>query len=131
MLNKAQKKCLELMLTGNLTQKEIAAQIKKTEQTICNWKKDEEFMGEYNRLMRLSIQTLAAKAYQTQVKLLDAESENVRFMTAKDILDRAGYKSAEKLEFNGNVTNSYDELTADELRVLAKACETAGDTAVE
>ncbi len=123
MLKKVQRECLKLMLQGNLTQKEIAQQIKKTEQTVCNWKKDAEFMDEYNRLMRVGIQTLAAKAYQTQVKLLDAESENVRYMVSKDILDRAGYKSSDKVEFSGNVKNSYDELTADELRTLAKMCE--------
>ena len=123
LLKKVQRECLKLMLQGNLTQKEIAQQIKKTEQTVCNWKKDAEFMDEYNRLMRVGIQTLAAKAYQTQVKLLDAESENVRYMVSKDILDRAGYKSSDRVEFSGNVKNSYDELTADELRTLAKMCE--------
>ncbi len=62
MLNKKQKKCLELMAIGELSQKEIANQIKVSEQTICNWKKDKEFITELDLLIRTSIQSLAAKA---------------------------------------------------------------------
>ncbi|CVI73277.1 Bacterial regulatory proteins, luxR family [Clostridiales bacterium CHKCI001] len=38
MLTPKQRKCLELMVSGDLKQKEIAAQIKVSEQTICAWK---------------------------------------------------------------------------------------------
>ena len=98
MLNAKQKKCLELMALGEFSQKEIANQIKVTEQTVSNWKKNEEFMNEYNSLVKLSIQSLAAKAFKTHTSLLKARSEMVRYMVAKDILDRAGFKPSDKLE---------------------------------
>ena len=40
MLTLKQRKCLELMVSGDLKQKEIAAQIKVSEQTICMWNND-------------------------------------------------------------------------------------------
>ena len=91
MLNPKQQKCLKLMVEGNLTQKEIAKQIGVIEGTISEWKKLPEFIDEYNRLLKSGITTLAAKALRTHENLLNAKSEHVRYLTAKDILDRAGY----------------------------------------
>ncbi len=113
MLTAKQKKCVELLVSGEMTQKEIAKQIKVSEQTICNWKKDEEFIGEYDSLMRVCIQSFAAKAFQTQKKLLEAKSEMVRYMVSKDILDRAGFKPIEKVEVDTdmdlNITVDYGD----------------------
>jgi hypothetical protein len=49
----------------------------------------------------------------------------VKYMVSKDILDRAGFKPSEKIDLNGsvNVSNPYDELTVEELRSLARKCE--------
>ncbi len=98
MLSAKQRKCIELLVQGELSQKEIAEEIKVSEQTICNWKKNDEFRSEYDNLMRVCIQSFAAKAFQTQKRLLNAKSEMVRYMVSKDILDRAGYKPIEKIE---------------------------------
>ena len=98
MLSAKQRKCIELLVQGELSQKEIAEEIKVSEQTICNWKKNDEFRSEYDSLMRVCIQSFAAKAFQTQKRLLNAKSEMVRYMVSKDILDRAGYKPIEKIE---------------------------------
>lgn len=103
MLTAKQKKCLELLVNGEMSQKEIAEQIKVSEQTICNWKKNSEFVAEYEDLMRVCIQSFAAKAFQTHKKLLSAKSEMVRYMTAKDILDRAGFKPTEKVDVKGAI----------------------------
>ena len=48
MLTSKQRKCLELMVSGEFTQKEIAERVKVSEQTICNWKKDTVFMQEHD-----------------------------------------------------------------------------------
>lgn len=113
MLTAKQKKCLELLVSGEMTQKEIASQIKVSEQTICNWKKTEEFSKEYENLMRVCIQSFAAKAFQTQKHLLDARSEMVRYMVSKDILDRAGFKPVDKVEaevdMDLNITVDYGD----------------------
>ncbi len=103
MLNPKQKRCIELMLEGDMTQKVIAETIKVSENTISNWKKDEEFMFEYNTALKSSIKTAAAKAFQTELKLLSARSEMVRYMVAKDILDRAGFKPDDKISVEGAV----------------------------
>lgn len=103
MLNSKQLKCIELMVSGENTQKEISKALKVSEVTICNWKKNAEFMDEYNSALKDSIREVAAKAFKTQVKLLSAQSEMVRYMAAKDILDRAGFKPTDKVDINGNV----------------------------
>lgn len=69
MLNKKQKKCLELMAIGELSQREIAKQIDIAEETISRWKKNKEFMTELDELIRINIQSLAAKAFKTQTKM--------------------------------------------------------------
>ena len=103
MLNSKQLKCIELMVSGENTQKEISKALKVSEVTICNRKKNAEFMDEYNSALKDSIREVAAKAFKTQVKLLTAQSEMVRYMAAKDILDRAGFKPTDKVDINGNV----------------------------
>jgi DNA-binding XRE family transcriptional regulator len=95
MFNKKQRKCLELMAMGDLTQRSIAVQIKVSEQTICNWKKNDEFMNELDSMVKVGIRSLAAKAYKTQKDLLDSNTEMVRYLASKDILDRAGFKATE------------------------------------
>ncbi len=104
MLSSKQKKCVELMASGEFTQKEIAKKINITEKTICTWKKKDEFMSELDQLIVTTIRSVAAKAFKTQTKLLDAKSEMVRYMAAKDILDRAGFKPDEKLKLEGYST---------------------------
>jgi transposase len=103
MLNKKQKKCLELMAMGELTQREIAKQIDISEETISRWKRNSEFASELDALIRISIRSLAAKAFKTQTNLLNAKSEMVRFLAAKDILDRAGFKPDDKIKFEGAI----------------------------
>lgn len=92
MLNSKQIKCIELLVGGDKTQKQIAEAIHVTEATICNWKKNEEFNSEYTSSLKSSMKDVAAKAFRTEISLLNARSEMVRLMAAKDILDRAGFK---------------------------------------
>lgn len=84
-----QEKCIELMLSGELMQKEIAEMIKVSENTICNWKKNADFINQYEQRLKKAIQAAASMAFNTQVKLLNAKSETVRHYAAKDILNRA------------------------------------------
>lgn len=103
MLNSRQLKCIELMALGEMTQKEMSKALNVSEATICNWKKNDEFMDEYNSVLKDSIREVAAKAFRTQVKLLSANSEMVRYMAAKDILDRAGFKQTEQIDIHSNI----------------------------
>ena len=100
MLSSKQKKCIELMSTGEFTQREIAQKINITEKTISTWKKKDEFIDELDNLVAKGIRSIAAKAFMTQRKLLDSKNEWIRFNVSKDILDRGGFKTDEKLKLD-------------------------------
>lgn len=110
MLTPKQKKVIRLMVSGEKTQKEIALEIKVSEQSICAWKKDKEFMEEYSHLLNIEIQSAAGKAFKKQKRLLSAKSEMVQHLAAKDILDRAGYKSKDKMELSGTLETEKNKL---------------------
>lgn len=97
MLNTKQRKCLELMAAGEMTQKQIAEQVHVSEKTICEWKKNEDFVAEYHRIVKAGISSLAAKAFKTQQALLSSRSEMVKYLVSKDILDRAGFAPEENI----------------------------------
>lgn len=119
MLKAKQKKCIELLVEGKMTQREIAQAINITEKTISVWKSDPEFSSSLENATRLSIRSLASKAKNTMASLLNSDSDNVRFQAAKDILDRAGFKPREEVEVNGNLNNPFEGLTTAQLRKLA------------
>ncbi len=102
-LNSKQMKCIEYMIEGDKTQKEIAGILHVTEATICNWKKSDEFITEYITSLKSSMKEVAVKAFQTEVALLRARSEMVSLMAAKDILDRAGFKPDDNINVSGNM----------------------------
>ena len=101
MLKPKQIKCLELMIKGEMTDKEIAKAINISQKTICDWKKNcKEFQDEYNSLMRRSLQYAAPKAFRKQMALLNSESDMVAHLAAKDIMDRAGFNPTDKVEMD-------------------------------
>lgn len=98
MLNEKQIQCINLMVVENKTQKQIANELKITEQTICNWKKDKEFKEEIDKNIKENFGSLALDAQKELKKLLKSKNEYIRIQAVKDILDRAGYKPIEKRE---------------------------------
>jgi len=104
MLNPKQVKCLELMIQGQLTDKDIAKSINITQKTICEWKKNnKEFQDEYNSLMRSSLQYAAPKAFRKQMALLNSKNDMVAHLAAKDIMDRAGFNPTDKIELEADM----------------------------
>lgn len=101
MLSEKQKKCIILMITENKTQKQIAKEIQVSENTICEWKKDEEFKNEIQKQMKENFGSLAIDAQQKLKKLLNSKNESIQMQAIKDVLDRAGYKPIEKTEISG------------------------------
>lgn len=98
-LKPKQIKCLELMIKGEMSDKDIAAAINITQKTICEWKKrNKEFQDEYNALMRNSLQYAAPKAFRKQMALLNSKNDMVAHLAAKDIMDRAGFNPTDKIE---------------------------------
>lgn len=99
MLKPKQIKCLQLMISGVMTDKEIAEAINVTPKTVCEWKKSNaEFQDEYNALMRSSLQYAAPKAFRKQMSLLNSKNDMVAHLAAKDIMDRAGFNPTDKVE---------------------------------
>jgi len=86
------------MAIENKTQKQIAKELKVTEQTICNWKKDKEFKNEIEKNIKENFGSLALDAQKELKKLLKSSNEYIRIQAVKDILDRAGYKPTERIK---------------------------------
>ena len=85
MLNEKQEKCINLMITTNKKQKQIANEINISEKTICEWKKQKEFKEEIQNSMR----------------------ENLKMQAIKGILDRSGFKPTDKIEHSGNIESPH------------------------
>ena len=98
MLSEKQMQCINLMVIENKTQKQIAKELKITEQTICNWKKDKEFKNEIENNIKENFGSLALDAQKELKKLLRSNNEYIKMQAVKDILDRAGYKPVERRE---------------------------------
>lgn len=101
MLSQKQQKCIFLMISTNMTQKEISKEIQISENSISEWKKDEEFKAEIQRQLKENFGALAIEAQKELNKLLKDKNSQVRIQAVKDILDRAGYKPTEKVEQSG------------------------------
>lgn len=93
-----QEKCINLMVTTNKTQKQIAKEIEVSEKTICEWKKQKEFKDAIDKNIKENFSSLALDAQKELKKLLKSKNEYIRIQAVKDILDRAGYKPVEKRE---------------------------------
>ena len=98
MLSEKQIQCINLMVVENKTQKQIAKELKITEQTICNWKKDKEFKSEIEKNIKENFGSLALEAQKELKKLLKSNNEYIKMQAVKDVLDRAGYKPVERRE---------------------------------
>ena len=70
-LNPKQMKCIELMALGDRTQKQIAEEIKVSENTISNWRKNDEFNVAYTTALKDSIKVLKNRVYEGQKVLYD------------------------------------------------------------
>lgn len=103
MANEKMEKCITLMLTTDLSQKEIADQIKVSENTITNWKKTDKFKETRDRLNKEIFGDLAIEATKTMRGLLKAKSEMVRYTAAKDLLDRAGFAPVERKDIKNTI----------------------------
>lgn len=114
MLKPKQVKCLELMIDNpKMKMKDIAEELNVTPKTISMWKREEEFRTEYDTSFRLKLQYASAKAFNTQIKLLDSPNEMVAYLSAKDIMDRAGFNPVEKVQqevdMDLNITVDYGD----------------------
>ena len=88
------EQAMALRLWG-LSYAEIGAQLHRHEATVAHWFVDAAFRAKYDALAaevracaEACLIAAAPEAARTLVRLLDADSEMVAFLAAKDILDR-------------------------------------------
>lgn len=110
MLSTKQKKCIELMIAGGMTQIEIAKELQVSDQSVSNWKKNPEFAAAREEAERDAFRKLVPKARQKIADLLNAKNEQVQLAAARDILDRAGYKAESKVQVEGSLTTETTKL---------------------
>lgn len=97
-MNDKQEKCINLMVTTNKTQKQIAKEIEVSEKTICEWKKQREFKDAIDKNIKENFGSLALDAQKELKKLLKSKNEYIKIQAVKDILDRAGFKPTERIK---------------------------------
>lgn len=97
-MNDKQEKCINLMVTTNKTQKQIAKEIEVSEKTICEWKKQKEFKDAIDKNIKENFGSLALDAQKELKRLLKSNNEYIKMQAVKDILDRAGYKPTERIK---------------------------------
>lgn len=102
MLKPKQKIVIDMLVSGDLTLEQIADNVKISRKTLYNWRMDEEFNAELNNKIRLRISGIAPKALRRMEQLMEeANSEMVSHLSAKDLLDRAGFGAENTVNING------------------------------
>lgn len=114
MINNKQKRAVELLFEGNMTQKEIAAELNVSQQTMIKWKKQDKFKAAMEEYERERLKGLAPLAIKTMKSLLTAKSEFVRFQAANDILDRTGHKPTDKQDINVSLPQFVEDVPDDD-----------------
>lgn len=100
-----QLKALEMLVKGDYdTYEEAADKLKISPKTLYNWRQDEEFSKEYDKRIRIKLGGMAARAAKRIDELIDSENPDVAFRASKDVLDRTGYKTADKLDISAETT---------------------------
>lgn len=102
-LNSNHQKAIELLFEGSMKRREIAEELKITEQTLYNWLKDDDFSKAYDDHVKTIMSKSSGKALNTMLSLLSAKSEMVRFNAAKDIMDRGGLAPIDKKEIKQDI----------------------------
>lgn len=97
-LNSRQLKAVELLVYTNKTQNDIAEEIGIKPSTLSVWLNGEEFQAALHKEMRRSFGYLATKAKRRMEELLNSNQDSVAFAAAKEILNKAGYQEAQKVE---------------------------------
>lgn len=102
---------INLYLSGCFSIKNIATQIGVSYETARKWLLDDGvqeiiriIQGKQLKLVQSDLNNLRSKAVKKMEDLLDSNMDNVAFQAARDILDRTGMKSEQKISVNKTVT---------------------------
>ena len=81
-----------------MKKQDVAKEVGVVPGTISEWFRREDFLREYEKVMRAHIQEMSARAVDRINQLIYAESESVSLQAAKDIASRANYDAPAKQE---------------------------------
>lgn len=100
MLTNKQMLAITLLLDGKSNQ-QIADEVGVVKNTIINWKKNDEFMKEYQKQARECFQDYAMEAKNRIVDLMrNGKNESIVLKACQDILSRAGFDAIQKQEIS-------------------------------
>ena len=93
---------IELMVSTNMTQLQIAEEIGVCDETVYRWTKKPHFQAKLEEENKKRFHNLAVEAQKEMERLaLKGKREHTRLQACKDILDRAGYKPKEEIDLGG------------------------------
>lgn len=98
-------KCIQLMTSTDMTIQAIADELGVNNNSITLWLKDDDFSTALDKEIRRKFARLSARALNKLEQLLDAKNESVAFASAKEILNKGGYKEVDKVETTETVIN--------------------------
>ena len=132
-LTHKQRKFLALMQDGKKTKREVAEELEIGESTVYGWPKiiDEALeiidQDELNVARTMRRQALI-EAMQVKIEGLKSENEKIQQDVATEILEAELGKAAQAIDLNTRheTTIKLEQLTNDELNVLAKVFEESG-----
>lgn len=108
------QRLVQLYVSGNYSNSQIASIMCVSKQTINKLLKDQDildmiiaYQNEEKEYIDARLKSLREKSMETMFELLDSEEDTVRLNTAKDILDRTGH--AVKKDSNVNINVTYEE----------------------
>lgn len=100
-----QQRFIHLYLTGRYKNAELAELLGVHVNTVHNWlRKPEvktiitEFQKDEHDVVESNLKALRGKAIETMAELMDSPIDGIRYQASKDVLDRTGHKSVQKME---------------------------------
>lgn len=112
MLPPKQQRFLNLYLTGTYTHQELANLLRVHINTVGNWLRVpviQEYIKLYqeeeHKETRVKLNAMTKQAVETMFDLLESPIDGIRYQASKDILDRAGHKTSQKMEIKKEVYN--------------------------
>lgn len=107
-----QQRFLNLYLTGAYTHQELANLLRVHINTVGNWLRlpiIQEYIKLYqeeeHKETRVKLNAMTKQAVETMYDLLDSPIDGIRYQASRDILDRAGHKTSQKMEIKKEVFN--------------------------
>ena len=97
-LNNKQLRCIEYLVKGDKLKQDIAAELGIRRETISAWLKRDDFQAAIKDEMNREFSKMAFKARKKLGELVDSNNPQVALAAAKEVLNKAGYVTTEKVE---------------------------------